>query len=99
MVASLRKFTVTLVCVMKSHKVSVVVSEVLDKLSTFWSRGVELRLIVVLARTFLTALLMICWCCSLALAIPSLSTSKHLWATSSILSSKSSVVFLVSSLV
>ena len=56
----------------------------------------ESRVIAVLAWTSLTASLMICWCCSSALAIPSLSTSKYLWATSSILSSKSSVLFLVS---
>ena len=98
-VASLREFMVPLVCVMKSCKVSVVVSKALDRLSIFWSRGVESRVIVVLAQTSSTALLMICWCCSSALAIPLLSTSKYLWATFSILSSKSSVLFLASSLV
>ena len=57
-VASLREFTVMLVCAI--CKVSVVVSKVLAKLSTFWVKGAKSRLITVLALTSLTALLIIC---------------------------------------
>ena len=59
-VASLRELTATLVCAMKSHKVSVVVSKVLAKLSTFWANGLESRLITTLALTSSMALLIIC---------------------------------------